>query len=111
MKCEPLFMITIPAKKQIFRESLETDLEKFLKTGGKIKEVPSEEKRKSKEKLIKTHLFFSVHHPFHSKNTGISTARLKAIQRTVSCASDEEIETLWVYFRSREISNDWKDAL
>lgn len=101
-----LLMITIPPKKTEIRIQLETDIQGFLDIGGEIKEIISNEHRSKKEKLIKTHLFFSVHHPFHAKNTGITLPRLKAIQRTISCASEEELETLWVYFRSREWSID-----
>lgn len=97
-------MITIPVEKQKARYQLETDIAKFLKNGGVVITVISNEHRSKKENLVGRHLFHSIHHPFHSKNTGISTARLKAIQRTVSCASDDEIETLWIYFRSREWS-------
>lgn len=99
-------MILIPTHKHQIRDQIETDTKKFLDAGGKIKEIISNERRSKKEKLIKNHLFFSVHHSFHAKNTGITLPRLKAIQRTISCASEEELETLWVYFRSRECSNN-----
>lgn len=95
-------MITIPEAKKKTREQLEKDIKEFLDGGGSIEEVISDEKRSKKEKLVKTYLFFSVHHPFYARETGISVPRLKAIQRTVSSASDEELETLWVYFRKRE---------
>lgn len=97
-------MATIPEAKRKASEQISVDLAAFIKNGGKIETVISNESRSKKEKLVKSHLFFSVHHPFYAKNTGFSVARLKAIQRTPSHASDEELETLWVYFRSREWS-------
>lgn len=104
-------MINVPTHKQTMRDQLEMDVAAFLKKGGKIIEVISNEDRKKKEDLIKRHLFFSAHHNFHSKNTGFSVARLRAIQRTPSHADDEEIEALWVYFRSREINTYLVDAI
>lgn len=103
-------MIIIPAKKQETREQLETDIAKFLKNGGVITPVISNERRSKKENLVRRYLFYSAHHPHHTKETGISIHRLAAIRRTPSHASDEELETLWVYFRAREISIDWRDA-
>lgn len=104
-------MLHIPTHKQAKREQLDNDIAAFLKKGGKIIEVISNEDRKKKEDLIKRHLFFSAHHNFHSKNTGFSVARLREIQRTPGHAGDEEIEALWVYFRSREINTYLVEAL
>lgn len=97
-------MIIIPAAKQKIRDQLETDIAKFLKSGGVVIPVISNEQRSKKENLVRRHLFHSIHHDFHAKNTGISIYRLAAIRRTPSNASDEELETLWVYFRKREWS-------
>ena len=104
-------MIIIPAEKQKSRDEIETGIAKFLKNGGVITPVISNEQRSKKESLVRRHLFHSIHHSYHAENTGISIHRLAAIRRTPSNASDEELETLWVYFRAHEISIDWKDAL
>lgn len=97
-------MIIIPPSKQKLRDQIETDIAKFLKNGGVVIPVISNEHRSKKEKLIRKHLFYSVHHDFYAKETGISVYRMAAIRRTPSNASDEELETLWVYFRAREWS-------
>ena len=104
-------MIIIPAEKQKIRDKLETDIAKFLKNGGVVTEVISNESRSKKESLVRRHLFHSAIHPFYVKETGIPIHRLTAIRRTPSNASAEELETLWVYFRAREISTNWKKAV
>lgn len=104
-------MIIIPASKQKARDEIETGIAKFLKNGGVVTTVISNEHRSKKENLVRRHLFHSIHHSYHAENTGISVHRIAAIRRTPNKASDEELETLWVYFRAREISIDWKDAL
>lgn len=111
LNANSLNMIIIPAKKQKIRDELETDLAKFLKNGGVVTEVISNESRSKKESLVRRHLFHSAIHSFHAKETGISIHRLAAIRRTPSHASVEELENLWVYFRAREISTNWKDAI
>ncbi len=104
-------MIIIPAEKQKARDEIETGIAKFLKNGGVITPVISNEQRSKKESLVRRHLFHSAHHSHYAKETEISVPRLKAIQRTPSHASDEELETLWVYFRAREITIDWVTTL
>lgn len=97
-------MITIPVEKQKARYQLETDIAKFLKNGGVVTTVISNEHRSKKEDLVGRRLFHSIHHSYHAENTGISIHRLAAIRKTPNKASDEELETLWVYFRSRDLS-------
>lgn len=104
LKVNNLVMICIPTHKAKIRTELETKIQEFLDSGGVVTEIISNERRSKKESLVRRHLFFSVHHPFYSKETGIATPRLKTIQKTPFRASDEEIETLWVYFRKREWS-------
>lgn len=89
------------------RIRLEREVREYLDNGGVITPVNSNEQRYNKERDVKRGLFYSVHYPFHSKNTGISVARLKAIQRSPHSATDEELETLWVYFREQHIGGIW----
>lgn len=97
-------MIIIPASKQKLRDKIEVATAKYEKSGGVITEVKSNELRSKKENLVRKNLFYSIHHPHYAKETGISIYRLAAIRRTPKSASDDELETLWVYFRKREWS-------
>lgn len=99
-------MLYIPIEKQKLSQQLKDKTQEFLDAGGKIIEVFSDEVRSKKENLVKKHLFFSVHHEFYSKNSGVSIARLKEIQKSPKNATKHEIETLWVYFRGRELFNN-----
>lgn len=84
------------------RTKLDKDLKTFLDNGGKIEELPSTDSRYKKERLVRRSLFYSVHHPFFAKETGLAIERIKAIHRNVKDSTDKELETLWVYFRKRE---------
>lgn len=84
------------------RTKLNDDLKEFIDNGGKIKELPSTDSRYKKQRLVRRSLFYSVHHPFFAKATGLTLKRIKEIHLNVRNATDAELELLWVFFRKRE---------
>lgn len=91
------------------RTELDKEMATFKAKGGEIKLIPTVGARYTKERLIKKSLFYSVHHAFHSRNTGIPAVRLKTIQKMPNLATELEIEQLYTYFRDRGESSIWHD--
>lgn len=85
------------------RTQLEKDLAEFLENGGKITELEYQCNQTEKEHLVRKGIFYTQQLPAVSRNTGIPPTRLKQLQRSLKLATRSEIETLFNYFKSREL--------
>lgn len=96
------------------RTKLEEDIAAFIKSGGKVEEVPSSESRLSKIELVRRNLFHQIHHGLHAKNLGIPHLEIRRYSRQPHQINDELLEKMWVYFREREserIIERWVDKI
>lgn len=87
------------------RSDLDEKIREFLSNGGVIRTIETNEERSNKFKVIKRGLFFTVHHDYIAKQTGIKTKILKSIRNHPHMASKTQINTLYNFFKERDLSN------
>ena len=86
------------------RTQLNQDIEKFIKNGGQVTELPDNEIRYTKEKVVRRGLHYAVHLPRISKDTGIAEVALKSLRRSMNNIKDCQLNTLYDYFKDRDLT-------
>lgn len=86
------------------RTQLDEQLEEYERNGGKVQQIKSSCIRYEKEQVIRRGLHYPIHYLQISKETGISLPLLKSIKRQPYAADASHIETLYQFFKSRDLT-------
>ncbi|WP_111860947.1 hypothetical protein [Acinetobacter sp. CFCC 10889] len=86
------------------RSGLEKEMAEYEKNGGTVQVIESSSIRYEKEQIVRRGLHYTIHHPFISKETGLSVVLLKSIKRMPYAAEMSHIEKLYQFFKDRDLS-------
>lgn len=87
------------------RSNLDKQLKKFMSQGGQVQELGNDVDQAKKQREIAKALYFSVHHRFYARKTGLSVQRIKELNKNIKDMTDEESEKLWSFIKDRREVN------